>query len=302
MKNKILGGMYGALIGDACGVPYEFKSANAIPKYDQIDMIPLVGFKRSWDSIQPGTYSDDGAQMLCLAECLTKHQFSAVELHQSLRNWMRHGYMSVDDLTFDVGNQTSAALQTDVGTVRTNLNLERFNGNGSLMRTLPIAFVFHTPGDIILMAKEMSCATHPHIRSQLCCALYCLVAHYMLVGWAFEDAISRAIVELRNRMGSDDLAGFEVDYIDDFERNEFTGTGYVVDSLWSAFSAVWRSTSYEDAIKKAIQYGNDTDTTACIAGGLAGIKYGFDGLPKHWLDQLRGRDIIDPIADKVAQQ
>lgn len=71
MKNKILGGMYGALIGDACGVPYEFKSANAIPKYDHIDIIPPVGFKRSWDSVQPGTYSDDGAQMLSTAHSLT---------------------------------------------------------------------------------------------------------------------------------------------------------------------------------------------------------------------------------------
>ena len=296
MKNKILGGLYGALIGDACGVPYEFKNPAAIPKYDQIDMIPPIEFNRSWGNIQPGTYSDDGAQMLCLAQCLTNHLFSAVELHLVLSNWMRRGYMSVDSLTFDVGNQTSAALQVDVGTVRDKLNVDKFNGNGSLMRTLPIVFEFHTPGDIILMAKEMSSATHPHIRSQLCCAAYCLIAHYMMVGWGINDSIDRAFSDLIDRQP--DHAD-EIMYIKNFEHNEFTGTGYVVDSLWSALSAVWRSSSYEDAIKKAIQYGNDTDTTACIAGGLAGIKYGFDGLPKKWLDQLRGRDLIDPIASRL---
>lgn len=294
MRDKLLGGLYGALIGDACGVPYEFRSPSVLPSYDDIDMVPPSDFNRSWDHIAVGTYSDDGAQLLCLTECLRDHKFSAVELHEVLRNWMRHGYMSVNEFTFDVGNQTSAALQTDVGTVRNTLNQDRFNGNGSLMRTLPIVFEFHLPGDIILMAKEMSSATHPHIRSQLCCAWYCLIAHYLLTGWNIHDAIDRAFADLVDRQSEhiDELL-----YIKQFEHNEFTGTGYVVDSFWSALSAVWRSTSYEDAIKKAIQYGNDTDTTACIAGGLAGIIYGYSGIPDRWIQELRGKDTIQRLAE-----
>ena len=294
MRDKLLGGLYGALIGDACGVPYEFRSPSVLPSYDDIDMVPPADFNRSWDHIAVGTYSDDGAQLLCLTECLRDHKFSAVELHEVLRNWMRHGYMSVNEFTFDVGNQTSAALQTDVGTVRNTLNQDRFNGNGSLMRTLPIVFEFHLPGDIILMAKEMSSATHPHIRSQLCCAWYCLIAHYLLAGWNIQDAIDRSFADLIDRQ-SEHLE--ELLYIKNFEHNEFTGTGYVVDSFWSALSAVWRSTSYEDAIKKAIQYGNDTDTTACIAGGLAGIIYGYSGIPDRWIQELRGKDTIQRLAD-----
>jgi len=294
MKNKILGGLYGALIGDACGVPYEFKRPHVLPTYNRIDMIPPSDFNRSWAAIPPGTYSDDGAQILCLTECLRDHKFSAVELHEVLRKWMRNGYMSVDELTFDVGNQTSAALQVDVGTVRNTLNQDRFNGNGSLMRTLPIVFEFHTPGDIILMAKEMSSATHPHIRSQLCCAWYCLIAYYLLAGWSIHDAIDRSFADLIDRQSEH---SDEIMFIKNFEHDEFTGTGYVVDSFWSALSAVWRSKSYEDAIKKAIQYGNDTDTTACIAGGLAGIIYGYSGIPDRWIQELRGKDIVYPLAE-----
>lgn len=294
MRDKLLGALYGALIGDACGVPYEFRSPSVLPSYDDIDMVPPADFARSWDHIAVGTYSDDGAQILCLTECLRDHKFSAVELHEVLRNWMRYGYMSVNEFTFDVGNQTSAALQTDVGTVRNTLNQDRFNGNGSLMRTLPIVFEFHLPGDIIMMAKEMSGATHPHIRSQLCCAWYCLIAHYLLAGWNIHDAIDRSFADLVDRQPDhiDELL-----YIKNFEHNEFTGTGYVVDSFWSALSAVWRSKSYEDAIKKAIQYGNDTDTTACIAGGLAGIIYGYSGIPDHWIQELRGKDTIQRLAE-----
>lgn len=133
---------------------------------------------------------------------------------------------------------------------------------------------------------------------QLCCAAYCLITHYMLRGWKIHDAIDRAFGDLIDRQ-SEHID--EIMYIKNFEHNEFTGSGYVVDSLWSALSAVWRSTSYEDAIKKAIQYGNDTDTTACIAGGLAGIMYEYEGIPERWLDMLRGRHLIDPIADNLTK-
>lgn len=294
MRDKLLGALYGALVGDACGVPYEFRAPGVLPRYDDIDMIPPTDFNRSWKHIAVGTYSDDGAQILCLTECMRDHKFSAVELHDVLRSWMLHGHMSVDEFTFDIGHQTSAALRVDVGTVRNTLNQERFNGNGSLMRTLPIVFEFHTPGDIILMAKEMSSATHPHIRSQLCCAWYCLIAHYLLAGWDIHEAIDRSFADLIDRQPEH---SDEILYIKDFEHVTFTGTGYVVDSFWTALAAVWRSTSYEDAIKKAIQYGNDTDTTACIAGGLAGIIYGYSGIPDRWIQELRGKDIIYPLAE-----
>ena len=162
------------------------------------------------------------------------------------------------------------------------------------MRTLPVAFAFDNPKEIAIVAREMSRATHPHLRSQLCCAIYCLVAHYMLVGWDVSSAITLAFSGIRSLYREHSN---EIDVIAQYENNEYAGSGYVVDSLWSALSAVWRSSSYEDAIKKSIQYGNDTDTTACIAGGLAGIIYGYSGIPDRWIQELRGKDIIYPLAE-----
>jgi ADP-ribosyl-[dinitrogen reductase] hydrolase len=297
MRDKLLGGLYGALIGDACGVPYEFTRPNEIPPYDQIDMTPPKDFDRTWENIPVGTYSDDGAQLLCLTENLLDHRFSASELHATLRRWRTQGYMSVDQNTFDIGNQTIRALMIDVNDVRTKLNLPSCNGNGSLMRTLGVIYEFHTEQDIAYVASELSCATHPHNYSRICCAAYCLIANYLLAGIPISEAIDRAFTYLENGYKED---AADLEFVKSGERNELRGTGYVVDSFWSAIYAVWRGTSYEDVVKKAIQYGNDTDTTACIAGGLAGIIYGYKGLPPRWLDTLRGKELIQPIADRIA--
>jgi len=294
--NKLLGALYGALIGDACGVPYEFKWPAAIPPLDQIDMTPPAGYDRTWESIPVGTYSDDGAQQLCLLkrllECERPEDFDERALKISLQAWLYDGFMSVDGKTFDVGMQTSAALQTDDVSP---LNEQRYNGNGSLMRTLPVALRFNDVDAIIDIAYQQSGVTHPHIRSRLCCVIYCLIAYHMIRGYQLWESVDLAFDELSvDRDFAEDLA-----CIKDFQHYEATGTGYVVDSLWSAIKAVHRGRGYESVIKLAIAYGNDTDTTACIAGGLAGIQYGYSGIPQRWIDALRGKEIIEPLAYRM---
>jgi ADP-ribosyl-[dinitrogen reductase] hydrolase len=300
-KDKILGGLYGLLVGDACGVPYEFKKPTELPasKY-QLSMIPPADFDRAWYFVEPGTYSDDGAQALCLLEtfleCGPKALPNNTALLDKLRSWMNNGYMSVDSITFDVGMQTQAALRE--GANITGLNDQRFNGNGSLMRSLPCALVADSMDRVVLLATEQSKVTHPHIRSQLCCAMYNMIAWQLLQGQKLPDAINIATERMKN---SSSEYMEEVKLILAYENNELKGSGYVVDSLWSAIMAVYWSDSYGDAIQRAIAYGNDTDTTACIAGGLAGIIYGFEGIRTDWLNLLRGREIIDPLAQKLVE-
>lgn len=78
-----------------------------------------------------------------------------------------------------------------------------------------------------------------------------------------------------------------------------SGSGYVVDTLWSAWEAFADSSSYEQTVERAIRYGNDTDTTACVAGGLAGVYWGLDGVPWQWRDQMRGQDIAGPLVARL---
>lgn len=143
--------------------------------------------------------------------------------------------------------------------------------------------------------------THGHICNQVCCAFYNLIAKYMLEGIEFEEAYSTAVNSLKN------IYKNNKEYLHEFENNilpdgiiEERGTGYVIDCLKSAFKVIRESNSYKDAIKKAIALGNDTDTTAAVVGGLAGIIYGFDDIPTNWYDQLRGKEKILELMDKIS--
>lgn len=299
MNNKKLGGLYGALLGDACGCPYEFKSAGKIPPFPQIDMIPPLGYNRSWKEILVGTYTDDGAQTLILAELLlTGMPLNTSSLRAKLYAWFGGGYMSVDNVTFDSGAQTKKAIMDcdSVEDVIDKLSDEQYSGNGSLMRSIPAALTAIDIEHAMLTGAKQSLVTHPNARCQMTCALYCGIAFQMLDGYEADDVLNDVFAKAHVLFAHHRR---EIDFIAAANFNNVTGTGYVVDSFWSALHALRVGSTFKDVIKAAIALGNDTDTIACIAGGLAGIKFGYTGLPKDWLDLLRGKYLIEPIANKL---
>ena len=300
---KISGAVWGLLIGDALGVPYEFHKASEIPGYKDIDFEPPAGFSRSHSKVPSGTWSDDGAHALCLLESLVScNELNLHDLMEKLQGWYDSGHMAVDNVVFDVGVQTATALRTFSGGV----NAEccgpadvTDNGNGALMRVLPLA-LWHAGSDEELVADAMrqSLVTHGHVRSQVCCALYSLWARYLLENHA--DPWNKSVQILRELYchGSDEEEALEY-YIRPDDEPYGEGSGYVVDSLRSARLVLEAGSSYQDVVKKAIQLGNDTDTTACIAGGLAGIRYGVSGIPEQWREQLRGKELFQPLLDRL---
>lgn len=292
MEKAILGGIYGAIIGDAVGVPYEFIPPNSIPDWDEIDIIPPAGFTRAWPQIKPGTYSDDGAQLLHVANNIANNKLTAHDLHDSLVSWYKTGEFAVDNRVFDIGGQTIAALSMSVEEVVKSFGKNKHcNGNGSLMRTLPVSFI-RNRHDIIPLSIELSKATHPHPWSLVCCVVYNLIARDLVTGISLDDAIANSWHEAREYVPME-----LVDVVYDVENYAAAsvGSGFVVNSLWSAIDAVQQSSTYEEAVKNAIKFGNDTDTTACIAGGLAGIIYGFENLPTKWVVGLRNRSQINEV-------
>lgn len=296
--NKKLGAIYGALLGDACGCPYEFKAPENLPAFEHIDMTPPPGFKRSWKSIPVGTYTDDGAQALILLETLLSGKELLPTLRAKLLAWLGGGYMSVDNVTFDSGMQTKHALMycDDIADVARQLSEPTHSGNGSLMRSIPVALVAKDLSEAMTLGAKHSLVTHPNVRSQMTCAIYCGIAYEMLQGKEADEVVDEIILKailLRPN------ATEEIQLIAESEQKEPTGTGYVVDALWSALYALRKGETFKDVIKYAIELGNDTDTTACIAGGLAGIKFGYEGLPQDWLDLLRGKYLIEPIVNQL---
>lgn len=300
-SNRLKGGLYGLLIGDALGVPYEFHPASAIPPPAQIDMIPPARFRRSHASVKPGTWSDDGAQALCLLDSLLeKDGLDLANLSAKFLAWGTDGYLAVDSHVFDMGNQTRRALENLKNCMSPEMagpSDERSNGNGSLMRALPLA-LWHrgSDEDLVSLAHAQSLVTHGHVHSQVCCALYVLVARRLLERKAMNDAWASAEDDLANIYRDTPHAAHAaaLNFVSAAKSRAPEGSGYVVDSLWSARSACEEST-FVRVVKAAVAFGNDTDTTACIAGGLAGIHFGFDAIPLRWMDVLRGRDMVKPL-------
>jgi ADP-ribosylglycohydrolase len=306
-STRLKGGLYGLLIGDALGVPYEFHPASAIPPRNLIDMYPPARFRRAHAGVKPGTWSDDGALALCLlASLLEADGLDLDNLTAKFLDWANRGYMAVDARVFDIGAQTRGAfenLKSGIAPATSGPSDIDSNGNGALMRALPLA-LWHrgSDADLVALAHAQSMPTHGHAQSQVCCALYLLTARRLLERRPMGDAWQRAETELATiYQGAPYDGGAHADalaLILAAKSRPPQGSSYVVDSLWSARFACQEST-FAGVVKAAIALGNDTDTTACIAGGLAGIHFGFDAIPLRWMDILRGRDLVKPLERRL---
>lgn len=296
--DHVRGGIYGLLIGDALGVPFEFHAPSQLPPVETIDGVLPPGFRRSHPDAPVGAWSDDGAQALCLlASLLHCNTLDLGDLAHRLVNWLDRGYLAVDAHVFDVGIQTRralAALRSGVTPDQAGPAEERANGNGSLMRVLPLA-LWHQGSDLDLVhaAARQSLVTHGHPRSQVCCALYCLWARATLQQqadpWAHAVTVFRAcassrpdwLTELDEQVRPDQPAGGK-------------GSGYVVDCLHSARLALQQAT-FTDVIQHAIALGDDTDTTAAVAGGIAGLRFGFSAIPERWVSHLAEKETVEQL-------
>ncbi|MGK2849811.1 MAG: ADP-ribosylglycohydrolase family protein [Candidatus Limnocylindrales bacterium] len=309
LATRLIGGVWGHLVGDAVGVPYEFRSPAQIGE---------VRFGATGTHGQPpGTWSDDGSLMLALLDTLLEDEPGAKDTRVTARfdpeaqgrrivAWRRDkAYTPDGDGLFDIGNATSAAIRAlEAGTPAEMAGgLDEWScGNGSLMRILPIALVNHDLPDGALadMAHRASSVTHRHPRAQVACALYVLVAKRLLAGAAPGPTLADARASLRALYAGAAADADRLAALDHLEAYpDRAGRGRVWDSFWSAWDAFSGAGSYQETIERATAYGNDTDTTAAIAGGLAGIRWSVDGIPPAWLESMRGREIADPLVDRL---
>lgn len=308
-QERIAGGLYGLLIGDALGVPYEFYESEELPFYEEIEMVPPPGFRKTYPKVAAGTWSDDGAQALCLMDSLLRHgKFSLKAYSDALLAWYEEGFWAVDGTVFDVGIQTADALgayKRGIPAKDCGLINPEGKGNGALMRVLPLALWHFVMGDaepekrnreLVRDAHSQCLITHGHLCNQACSALYCLVAQRLLEGMEAREAIQEGVRLLRS------IYREELEYERELEWSvrpnlpwEGRGTGYVVDCLRSAFMILEQASDYEDAVKRAVLLGHDTDTTACVTGGLAGIRYGLQGIPKRWLKALKEKEKVERL-------
>lgn len=236
--------------------------------------------------------------MLALLDSLLVRGFDLEDQGRRAVSWMTGADYKVGQL-FDIGPITKAALnalRAGATPQDSGLASERDNGNGSLMRILPIALVGRDlPAAVLVQqARKSSSITHAHPLATMTCALYVLTARELLVGTESKDAaLSRASAELDSLIAGRDQDAFG--RIQAFDR--VRGRGFVLDTFWAAWHAFRNSANYADCVIAAVRLGYDTDTTASVAGGLAGIYWGIEGIPARWRSGLRGAEIVRPLVE-----
>ncbi len=310
--------LLGVAIGDALGVPVEF-----IPRKGLTNE-PVAGMRAMGTHRQPiGTWSDDSSLTFCLAEMLCK-EYDLQNLANRFINWKEHAYWTAHDYVFDIGIATSAAIYSlGKGTEPTLAggNDEGSNGNGSLMRILPLLFYIKDMpvAERFRITHEVSSLTHRHIRSVIACFIYLELASQLLKGndkWvAYKNMVqtvndfllnnpicSQQEIDRFHRILYNPIGDYEIKPIYEFERAEIYSSGYVLSTLEAALWCLFKTDSYKDAVLTAVNLGEDTDTVGAVTGGLAGLLYGSETISEEWLNVLVKRDEIEDLAQRLSNK
>ncbi|MEH2300730.1 MAG: ADP-ribosylglycohydrolase family protein [Nostoc sp.] len=304
---KTLSGLMGLCVGDALGVPVEFTSRAERVKSP---VTTMLGYG-TWNQ-PPGTWSDDSSLSFCLAECLCRG-YSLDAIANSFWRWYKEAYWTPRGDVFDIGQTTHTAimrLKQGVVPHQAGGKVENNNGNGSLMRILPMAYCHRnlTLGELLARVHDVSAITHAHARSQMACGIYISIAVALLEGADLQTAYLQALQDIQTiysarefllekphfgRVLNGEIAKLPVE--------EISSGGYVIDTLESSLWCLLNSSSYSEAVLKAVNLGGDTDTTAAVTGGLAGIYYGVENIPQKWMNQIARRQDIIYLAERFAK-
>lgn len=309
MSNLASDLLFGIAVADALGVPVEFKSPTEINitsvQSNYQDIPNRFAPFGSWNK-PVGTFSDDSSLTFCTAEYLAAGETDLNDLMDRFKDWLKNGFWTTDGHTFDVGRTTLLAIENfanDYNWRTAGLNTERDNGNGSLMRIAPLLLPLlfdNTISNPYQYVTDFSSLTHAHPISVDSCFIYLMYAKHLYYSKDASIAFVRLKEELTLKYANN--AVFKRIFSEEFlllDPSIFNPNGFVVGSLEIALHTLLTTTSYEEAILKAISLGKDTDTNAAITGALAGILYGDDSIPLHWVETLKRKEDIEVLANQL---
>ncbi|MBD2871152.1 ADP-ribosylglycohydrolase family protein [Paenibacillus arenilitoris] len=301
-QSKVRDGVFGFCVGDALGVPVEFLSRSSLTKDPVEDMIGYGSHS------QPaGTWSDDSSLLFCLMESAALYpQIDLVDLADRFTKWYKEGYWTPHGVVFDVGIATAEAIgRFKQHCIRPDFAGgadEYSNGNGSLMRILPLAYLLKDESfeDRAAIIAQVSSLTHRHRVSIIACVMYVELTLHLLEGATPSESVSRMRETILSAYGYEErqvMARFDRLLKDDLAAlpmEDIESSGYVIHTLEASIWSLLTTESYKDAVLRAVNLGDDTDTTGAVTGGLAGIYYGLESIPAEWINDLaRLGDIED---------
>ncbi len=298
--------LFGVAVGDALGVPVEFESREDISS----DPVTAMTGYGTYD-LPPGTWSDDSSLTFCLAETLTK-EYDIRSIGHNFVKWYREGLWTAQGKVFDVGNTTRKAIdriERGIQAEMAGCTDEASNGNGSLMRILPLMFyMYNRPlAERFEITRQVSSVTHGHIRSVIACFYYLEFARQIYEGKDKFDIYSDMQTVISGHLSAllidpAEVLVFDRLLKDDIHRlteETIQSGGYVIHTLEAAVWCLLTTDSYSEAVLRAVNLGHDTDTTAAVTGGLAGLLYGYNSIPEEWTAQLARRDDIENLAERL---
>jgi ADP-ribosylglycohydrolase len=303
VRDRYRGALLGLAAGDALGTTLEFKLPGSFTPID--DIVGGGPF-----NLPPGAWTDDTSMALCLADSLTtKKGFDPLDQMQRYVRWYRQGYLSSTGRCFDIGNTTRAALERFEHTrdPYSGPTDPQMAGNGSLMRLAPVPlYCARQPRIAIERAAESSRTTHGAPAAIDCCRYMAALIVGALRGASKDQLLASRYepepdvwrnVPLLPRTTEIAAGSYK-------QRNppEIRGTGFVVQSLEAALWAFYQTDNFRDGALRAVNLGEDADTTGAIYGQLAGAFYGEQAIPETWRARLVMRELITSLADKLAAQ
>ena len=312
--NIWLNGIMGVVVGDALGCPVQFESREEVARH------PVTGMRGYGTfNLPEGSWTDDSSLTIALLESIRRvGEIDLDDIMGNFMKWLYDGEFTPYGQSYDIGRGTMQAINR----YRKNRKAKKCggdeewnNGNGSLMRIMPACLycsVMESSGmysdrDAIDVIHSVGGLTHAHIRSNIACGLYFFMAKYILFregslqeriqegltqGFAFYESYLADKENLHYYDRLKDLEAFK-----SLPADKIKSTGYVVDALEAAVWSLITTDSFDQALLKAVNLGDDTDTVGAIAGGLAGLYYGYDSIPEDWLSAIKRREWIEEMCE-----
>ncbi len=314
MTNNWLNGMMGLVIGDVLGMPVQFMSRSVI-KQNPIQKVEGYGTY----NMPPGTWSDDSSMALAtLVSLREKKGVDCRDIMERFAAWTDSGEYTPAGIAFDQGLTCMEAIGRYMITKDCQTcgkTGERANGNGALMRIMPMCLYAYekvksgewAAEEAVKVVHQVSALTHNHLRSKMACGIYFFMIRNILEGsGTLPELLQKGMDDaVRFYQGNDanyvELAHygrlFHLDEFAEVTEDDIKSSGYVVDSLEAAVWSLITTEAFDKALLKAVNLGDDTDTVGAIAGGLAGLYYGYENMPKEWLGSVIRREWIESLCE-----
>lgn len=317
----------GHAVGDALGVPVEFSKRSYLKKHPVTEMLEYGTYE-----VPKGSWSDDTSMSLCALDSLAKGSIDFDDIMENFGKWYYRDEFTPTGFAFDMGNTCSMAIfnyfANKLPYDKCGLSDDYSNGNGSLMRIHP--FVLYLANKNLTIKEKIgiidtaSALTHAHTRSTIACGIYAFILWELLknpdkssIKLGMNKALEYYLALKENdiavreelQLGKfDNLFGrilndYDRQWEDGKENEDFIQShGYIMHTIEASIWCLLTTDSYAECVLKAVNLGHDTDTTAAVAGGLAGALYGYDAIPEEWRKNLKRRDYIEELCDKTFSQ